>query len=98
MRAPCDRSGRSAGTEVEPGLTPDSIQPKYAQMVAPTWITLGCVQFLENKKRLHTAWTLSGHIAEDGIETNLQCVIVLLPWAIAPIPTAGDSPRAAAVH
>jgi hypothetical protein len=25
-------------------------------MVAPTWITPGCVQFLENKKRFHTAW------------------------------------------
>jgi hypothetical protein len=30
-------------------------------MVAPTWITPGCVQFLENKKRFHTAWTRSGH-------------------------------------
>jgi drug/metabolite transporter (DMT)-like permease len=26
-------------------------------MVAPTWITPGCVQFLENRKRFHTAWT-----------------------------------------
>jgi hypothetical protein len=26
-------------------------------MVAPTWITPGCVQSLENKKRFHTAWT-----------------------------------------
>jgi hypothetical protein len=25
-------------------------------MVAPTWITPGCLQFLENKKRFHTAW------------------------------------------
>jgi hypothetical protein len=25
-------------------------------MVAPTWITPGCVQFLKNKKRFHTAW------------------------------------------
>jgi len=25
-------------------------------MVAPTWIAPNCVQFLENKKRLHTAW------------------------------------------
>ena len=28
-------------------------------MVAPTWITPGCVQFLENKKRFHTAWVKS---------------------------------------
>jgi hypothetical protein len=25
-------------------------------MVASTWITPGCVQFLKNKKRFHTAW------------------------------------------
>jgi hypothetical protein len=25
-------------------------------MVAPTWTTPGCVQFLENRKRFHTAW------------------------------------------
>jgi hypothetical protein len=30
-------------------------------MVAPTWITPGCVQFLKNKKRFHTAWTRSRH-------------------------------------
>jgi hypothetical protein len=30
-------------------------------MVAPTWITPGCVQFLENKKRFHTAWVLRDH-------------------------------------
>jgi hypothetical protein len=29
-------------------------------MVAPTWITPGCVQPLENKERFHTAWTQSG--------------------------------------
>jgi hypothetical protein len=28
-------------------------------MVASTWITPGCVQFLKNKKRFHTAWALS---------------------------------------
>jgi hypothetical protein len=56
-----DRSGRSARPEVAPGLTPDSVQPKYAQMVALTWITPGCVQFLESKKRFHTAWTRTGH-------------------------------------
>src|SRR5258708_946102 len=27
-------------------------------MVSPTWITPGCVQFLENKKRFHTAWVI----------------------------------------
>jgi hypothetical protein len=28
-------------------------------MVASTWITPGCVQFLKNKKRFHTAWVNS---------------------------------------
>jgi hypothetical protein len=32
-------------------------------MVAPTWITPGCVQFLENEKRFHTAWTHIGRQA-----------------------------------
>ena len=58
--APCDRSGRSAWPEVAPGLTPDSIQQKYAQTVASSWITPGCVQFLADKKRFHTAWTHNG--------------------------------------
>jgi hypothetical protein len=62
--APCDRSGRSARPEVAPGLTPDSMQQKYAQMVASTWITPGCVQFLKNKKRFHTAWTHKRHAAK----------------------------------
>jgi hypothetical protein len=31
-------------------------------MVAPTWITPGCVQFLENKKRFHTAWVIFDQI------------------------------------
>jgi hypothetical protein len=35
-------------------------------MVAPTWITPGCVQFLENKKRFHTAWTPTGHEGVEG--------------------------------
>jgi hypothetical protein len=26
--------------------------------VASTWLTPGCVQFLENKKRFHTAWVI----------------------------------------
>jgi len=39
MRAPCDRSGRSAWLKVVPGLTPDSIPQKYAQTVTSTWTT-----------------------------------------------------------
>jgi hypothetical protein len=35
-------------------------------MVAPTWITPGCVQFLENRKRFHTAWANCRHAA-NGI-------------------------------
>jgi hypothetical protein len=27
-------------------------------MVAPTWTTPGCVQFLESRKRFHTAWVI----------------------------------------
>src|SRR5882757_1645917 len=27
-------------------------------MVAPTWITPGCMQFLKNKKRFYTAWVI----------------------------------------
>jgi hypothetical protein len=42
-------------------LTPDSIQQKYAQTVASTWITPSCLQFLGEKKRFHTAWTQLGH-------------------------------------
>jgi hypothetical protein len=42
-------------------LTPDSIQQKYAQTVASTWITPSCLQFLGEKKRFHTAWTHFGH-------------------------------------
>jgi hypothetical protein len=29
-------------------------------MVASTWITPGCVQFLKNKKHFHTAWVTTG--------------------------------------
>jgi len=54
--ASCDRSGR----EVLPGLTPDSIQQKYAQTVVSTRIVPGCVQFWGGKG-FYTAWTLSGH-------------------------------------
>jgi len=35
-------------------------------MVASTWITPGCVQFLKNKKRFHTAWDQTGsHLSES---------------------------------
>jgi hypothetical protein len=44
--ASCDRSGRFAWSEVAPGLTPDSIQQKYAQTVVSRRIVPGCVQFL----------------------------------------------------
>src|SRR5665213_1762522 len=44
--ASCDRSGRSAWPEAASGLTPDSIQKKYAQTVVSTRIVPGCVQFL----------------------------------------------------
>jgi hypothetical protein len=27
-------------------------------MVAPTWITPGRVQYLENRRRFHTAWVI----------------------------------------
>jgi hypothetical protein len=32
-------------------------------MIAPTWITPGCVQFLESKKCFHTACSLTGPAA-----------------------------------
>jgi hypothetical protein len=39
-------------------------------MVAPTWTTPGCVQFLESRKRFHTAWVRSGsrrpHLVSAG--------------------------------
>jgi hypothetical protein len=30
-------------------------------MVVSTWIDPGCVQFLREEKRFHTAWVRSGH-------------------------------------
>jgi hypothetical protein len=36
-------------------------------MVAPTWITPGCVQFLETEKRFHTAWVNSGLMRRNKI-------------------------------
>src|ERR1700722_18711442 len=35
-------------------------------MVASTLITPACVQFLENKKRFHTAWTRTGHSCQPA--------------------------------
>jgi hypothetical protein len=37
-------------------LTPDSIKQKSAQIVVSTRIVPGCVQFLGEEKRFHTAW------------------------------------------
>jgi hypothetical protein len=59
---------------VAPGLTPDSIQQN---MVASTWITPGCVQFLENKKRFHTAWV----IRDRGIPAVSSAMSVMPPKA-----------------
>jgi hypothetical protein len=41
-------------------LTPDPIQQKYAQTVASTRVAPGCVQFLGEEKRFHTACPESG--------------------------------------
>ena len=43
-------------------IDPESIQPKHTQMVASTWLTPGCVQFLENRKRFHTAWVIRDRV------------------------------------
>jgi hypothetical protein len=54
---------------VAPGLTPDSIQQN---MVASTWITPGCVQFLENKKRFHTAWVIFDGFIRDCRQVDVR--------------------------
>jgi hypothetical protein len=41
-------------------------------MVAPTWITPGCVQSLENKERFHTAWVKTG---QTEIEQELSALL-----------------------
>jgi hypothetical protein len=46
-------------------MTPESIQPKYAQMVASTWITPGGQQFFEERKTFshglgHSRWGQAG--------------------------------------
>src|SRR2546429_7460098 len=38
-------------------------------MVASTWITPGCVQFLENRKRFHTAWVKTRSRHPNGNRT-----------------------------
>ena len=67
--ASCDRFGRSAWPEVAPGLTPDSIPQKYDQTIASTQIVPGCVQFLGEKKFLHT-WTQLGHSREGLMDVD----------------------------
>jgi hypothetical protein len=49
-----------AWPQVAPGLTPDSLQQKYAQTVVSTWIAPGCVQFLGRKNVFTRPGTLSG--------------------------------------
>jgi hypothetical protein len=58
-----------------PGLTPDSIQKKYAQTVVSTSIAPGCVQFLGEENRFHTAWVTSGR----GSEARVQAPAGLRP-------------------
>ena len=72
--APCDRSGRSAWPEVAPGLTPDSIQQKYIQMVVSTWIDPGCVQFLGEEKCFHTAWVICVDIAMSALSSAILSI------------------------
>jgi hypothetical protein len=51
LRPPsADRSGRSAWPDLAPGLSPDSIKQKYAQIVVSTRIVPGCVLFLGGGK------------------------------------------------
>jgi hypothetical protein len=65
-----DRSGRSAWPEVASGLTPDSIQKKYAKTVVSAWIAPGCVQSLGEKKCFHTAWVMK---RREQVQRNCQC-------------------------
>jgi hypothetical protein len=71
--ASCDRSGRSAWPELAPGLTLDSTKQKYAQTVVSTRIVPGCVLFLGEEKRFHTACARSGpssNVAFDPERTS----------------------------
>jgi hypothetical protein len=58
----CDRSGRSAWPEVASGLTPDSIQKKYAQTVVSAWIALVACSFWWRKN----VFTRPGPAADIG--------------------------------
>jgi hypothetical protein len=48
----------------------NSVQQKYAQTVVSMRILPGCVQFLGEEKRFHTAWTQSGTGVIDGPNTH----------------------------
>ena len=62
----CDRSGRSAWPEVASGLTPDSIQKKYAQTVVSAWIALVACSFWWRKN----VFTRPGPAADLGYSVN----------------------------
>jgi hypothetical protein len=47
-------------------------------MVAPTWITPGCVQSLENKKRFHTAWARSRRAGRRVCTENLDSDVMVM--------------------
>jgi hypothetical protein len=50
-------------------------------MVASTWITPGCVQFLKNKKRFHTAW----------VESRCGAVALGRTYLLPPLSSGGAS-------
>ena len=53
-------------------------------MVAPTWITPGCVQSLENKERFHTAWTQTGnHLPQRAFQERHMLLVHLRGWGTA---------------
>jgi hypothetical protein len=58
--------------EVAPGLTPDSIQQKYAQTVVSTRIVPGCVQFLGAEKRFYTVWVIRVDIAMSALSSAIH--------------------------
>jgi hypothetical protein len=63
-------------------LTPKSIQPKYAQIVASTWITSGGLEFLKNEKRFHTAWVIRDW-ADEEADQSISAVHRLRPTCAA---------------
>jgi hypothetical protein len=102
--AACDRSGRSAWPDVVPGLTPDSIQQKYAETVASTEIAPGCVQFLGEEKRFRTAWVKTGKAQREQMFSALPLKAdsertSLLVWFVpkAGIKICCHSPRSLSV-